>query len=330
MDFLKKTNFDFIGNRKIAYIISIVLVIIGIVSLIFRGGINFGIDFIGGTLIQIKMEPAPEINEVRNILVDNGLRTAQIQRFPQSNEIIIKVKKGEIESREEVHSESPAYPVGETMVQVAASGTEKQTPRMGKVEERFYNMFLNAFPQVKMEIMRVEMVGPSVGKKLLRQAIWALFWGLMGIMVYVGWRFEFKYSAPAVLSLLHDVFIVISVFALLNKEIDMTVIAAFLTIAGYSINDTIVIYDRIREKVRLFAKDELGKVMNIAINETLGRTVITGTSTIIVLVCLLVLGGEVIHNFAFALLIGTILGTYSSIFVASPLVYEWELRHGRK
>ena len=293
MEFFKKTNIDFIGVRKYAFVLSISLIIFSIGTMIVKRGLNFGIDFVGGTLLQIKMQPMPEINEVRKILIENELKTAQIQLFPRENEIIIRIKKGEI----------------------------------SLVEEKFYQMFSKAFPQTKLEILRVEMVGPAVGKKLLRQAILALFWGMIGIMVYVGWRFEFKYSAPAVLAVVHDVLIITGMLTLLNKEITITIIAAILTLVGYSINDTIVIYDRIREKIRLFAKDELGKVMNIAINDTLSRTMITGLTLIIVLVVLFFVGGEVLHDFAFVLLFGVIIGTYSSIFVASPLVYEWEVRH---
>lgn len=327
MEFFKKTNIDFIGKRKIAYTVSIILAVIGAVAIIARGGINFGIDFIGGTLVQLKIEPMPKMEDLRKVLLDNGYKTVQLQRFAGSNEIIVRFKKGEISSVEEIRSDSASNASTSTMVVQANVNTQSQGVFTGGIEGMFNQMLSRAFPQTKCEIMRVEMVGPTVGKKLLRQAIFALFWGMIGIMVYVGWRFEFKYSAPAVLALFHDVFVVTGILVLLNKEIDMTVVAALLTIVGYSINDTIVIYDRIREKVRLYAKDEIGKVMNVAINDTLGRTAITGTSTIFVLVALLIFGGEVLNNFAFTLLIGTIIGTYSSIFVASPLVYEWESRH---
>lgn len=327
MEFFKKTNIDFISIRKFAFALSISLIILFIGTIIFRKGLNFGIDFVGGTLVQIKMEPMPEMNEVRKTLIENGLKTAQIQHFPQENEIIIRVKKSEISLVEEVHSESPSQLSAETVTKVTTVETAQAIPRMGGIENKFYQMFLEKFPQTKLEIMRVEMVGPAVGKKLLNQALVALFWGMIGIMVYVGWRFEFKYSAPAVLALVHDVFITIGILTLLNKEITITIIAALLTLAGYSINDTIVVYDRIREKIRLFAKGELGKVINIAINDTLSRTIITSLTVIIVLVVLFFVGGEALHDFAFALLFGVIIGTYSSIFVASPLVYEWEMRY---
>jgi preprotein translocase subunit SecF len=331
MEFFKKTNIDFIGTRKVAYTVSIILVIIGIVSIIVRGGLNFGIDFVGGTLVQMNMEPMPEIGELRKVLSDNGYKTAQIQRFAGTNEVIVRFKKGEILTVEEIQFDSISNSSTAAVVTAQTGGNTQVGGNMsGGKEAMIGQMFLKAFPQSKLEITRIEMVGPTVGKKLLSQAILALFWGMIGIMVYVGIRFEFKYSAPAVLAIFHDVFVVTGILVLTNREVDMTVIAALLTIVGYSINDTIVIYDRIREKVRLYAKDEIGKVMNVAINDTLSRTVITGSSTIFVLTTLLIFGGEVLSNFAFTLLIGTVIGTYSSVFVASPLVYEWEMMHRKK
>jgi len=332
MEFFKNTKFDFIGKRKIAYTVSIVLAVIGLVSIISKGGLNLSIDFVGGTLIQMKFEPMPGMEEIRKVLADNGLKGAQLQHFPKESEIIIRVKKGE-QITEEVSPDTAAQAseetqsYGETRSLAAFSETAAASPRMGSVEKKFNDMFSAAFPGAKIGIIRAEMVGPSVGKKLLSQAVWALFWGMIGIMIYVGWRFEFKYSAPAVLALLHDVFIVTGLLTLFNMEIDMTIIAALLTIVGYSINDTIVVYDRIREKVKMYARDEIGKVMNVAINDTLGRTFITGLTTIIVLLCIFFFGGEVIHSFAFSLLLGVVIGTYSSIFVASPLVYEWDKRY---
>jgi len=334
MEFFRKTNIDFIGLRKYAFIFSLSLIILGVVSIIVRGGLNLGIDFVGGTLIQLKIEPMPSMEEVRRILVKNGLKTAQLQHFPKENEVIIRVKKGEI-PLEEIQTESPVLSSQETFAAKAVSETSAvsetavSSSGMGMVGKKLHDMFTKEFPGAQIEIVRVEIVGPAVGKQLMKQAMLALFWGLIGIMVYVGWRFEFKYSAPAVLALFHDAFITIGIFAFLNKEITVTVVAAILTLVGYSINDTIVIYDRIREKIRFFARDELGKVMNIAINDTLSRTIITSLTVIIVLLVLFFMGGEVLHDFAFALLIGVIIGTYSSIFVASPLVYEWEKRHRR-
>jgi len=324
MKFLKKTSIDFIGMKKYAFGLSVVLIIIGIISMVVRGGINLGIDFIGGTLTQMKIQPMPAIEEVRKTLIENGLKDAQIQHFPKENEIIVRVKKGEVQLVEEIRLEILPQASGETLVQAVTAQIATQTPRMGGVESKFYEMFSKKFPQTRIEVTRAEMVGPAVGKKLLNQAIKALFAGVILIMVYIGWRFEFKYSAPAVLALLHDTFITIGILTLLNKEITVTIVAAILTLIGYSINDTIVVYDRIREKKRLFAKDELAKVMNIAINETLSRTIITSITTGLVLLSIFFAGGEVLHNFAFTLLFGIIIGTYSSIFVASPLVYELE------
>ncbi|OIN95981.1 protein-export membrane protein SecF [Candidatus Desantisbacteria bacterium CG1_02_38_46] len=324
MKFLKKTSIDFIGMKKYAFGLSVVLIIIGVVSIIVRGGLNLGIDFIGGTLTQMKIQPMPAIEEVRKTLIENGLKDAQIQHFPKENEIIVRVKKGEVQLVEEIRLEILPQASGETLVQAVTAQIATQTPRMGGVESKFYEMFSKKFPQTRIEVTRAEMVGPAVGKKLLNQAIKALFAGVILIMVYIGWRFEFKYSAPAVLALLHDTFITIGILTLLNKEITVTIVAAILTLIGYSINDTIVVYDRIREKKRLFAKDELAKVMNIAINETLSRTIITSITTGLVLLSIFFAGGEVLHNFAFTLLFGIIIGTYSSIFVASPLVYELE------
>jgi len=330
MEFFGKTNFDFISKRKIAYTISIILLIISAVAIIMRGGFNFGIDFVGGTLVQTKMSPTPEVNMIRKVLDENGLKGAQLQHFKQGDEIIIKVRNEEIAAMSAVNTPAVLANSGAGAGQTALTETSQLSVKKTATEQIFSNILTKAFPSSSVEITRVEMVGPAIGKKLLKQAMLALIWGLIGIMIYVGWRFEFKFSAPAVIAIAHDLFIIAGIFALLKKEVDMTTVAALLTIAGYSINDTIIVYDRIREKRRLFAKDELDKVMNLAINETLSRTVITVFSVIIVLFVIFFFGGEVLHNFAFAMIVGTIVGTYSSIFVASPLVYDLERSYRKK
>jgi len=291
IQFFKKTNFDFVGKRKIFFGLSASLILISIFSIFFHKGLNYGIDFSGGTLIQLKFNQHIPLSDVRNILSKNGV-TGELQDFPQQNSILVKVK-----------------------------GTE------AGISENIQGIFKREVPQNPYVLERSEYVGPTIGKHLVNQAFFALFWSFVGIIVYVAFRFKSGiWGAAGVIAIIHDVFITVGLFSVLNREININVIAALLTLAGYSINDTIVIFDRMRENIRLYRKDTLYELINRSVNETLSRTVITSLTVLLVLLSLFFFGGEVIHDFALALLFGVIIGSYSTIFVATPIVYEWEKR----
>ncbi len=297
MQFLQKTNFDFIGKRYIFFLLSSALILAGAVSLIVKGGPNLGIDFQGGVLLQVAFQNPVDINEVRSSLADAGMGGMELQS--SQNSVIIRVKKSDLSQDA----------LGAQVLQV----------------------FKGKFPQNPAIIERTEYVGPAVGRHLIKQANFAILFSLLGIIVYVAFRFHSViWGTSGVLALAHDVFVVVGVFSIMNKEITLTVVAALLTLAGYSINDTIVIFDRIRENIKLMPKDDLGTIINRSVNETLSRTIITSLTVFFVVLTLFLFGGEVIHDFAFALLIGVVVGSYSTIYVASPLVYEWTMYRKRR
>jgi preprotein translocase SecF subunit len=304
MQFFKEPTIDFLRYRKPAYVFSIALIILGIVSLILHGGPRYGIDFRGGTEILLEFNSAITVAEVRTALTELGYGNAEIkssqslQAESGKNDILISVEQGEQEGRE----------VAETI--------------KAKLSE--------LFPDKPYEELRVENVGPKIGAELRRAALLAIFISLFFILLYISWRFEFKFAVGAIAALFHDVMITLGIFSLLNIEISLVVVAAFLTIVGYSLNDTIVVFDRIRENFKVMRRDTIDRVINVSINQSLSRTVITSMTTLTVLLVLFFFGGLVIHSFAFALIIGVFIGTYSSAFVASPIVVEWEMRSEQK
>jgi len=340
MEFIKPgININFLGRRKFAFIFSSAMIIITILLLVFKGGINYGVDFSGGILVQVKLEKERTPSEIRAALQAIQLEDSIIQEFGEKgqNEYLIRVKKTDI----------------------------KLTGLSEKIRQSLVVEFGEG-----VDIRRVEMVGPKVGKDLRQKALFAIFYAILFIAIYISGRFEMKwlisiimavslafivniasgigvrvtwliviamivtlalcwflnlkYAMGAIIALVHDVAITIGVFTLADKEISLSIIAAFLTIVGYSLNDTIVVFDRVRENTRRFRKRSLKDVINASINETLSRTILTSTTTLFVVACLFVLGGSVIHDFTFALLVGVIVGTYSSIFVASPILLVWE------
>jgi preprotein translocase subunit SecF len=287
------TNFDFIGKRKYAYIVSLVLLAVAVGSLIFHGGPNYGIDFTGGHLIQVKFSKNVTIPELKKALTSIGLTDATVQDFSggQENEYIIRLIK-----------------------------TEEDNTVLSKNIEK---ALTDSFGAGSFEIRRVEMVGPKVGKNLQTKALWAVILACGGILIYVAIRFELRFAVGAVVALAHDAIITVGAFSLANMEVNLPIVAAILTVIGYSVNDTIVIFDRIRENLRKAGKTPEAEVMNKSINETLSRTVITVGVTMLAVLSLLFLGGGVLSDIAFALTVGFLMGAYSSIFVASPLVLEW-------
>lgn len=302
MRFFGETKIDFINKRRIAFIISALFVLTGIVSLIINGGPKYSIDFTGGVSLELDLSPITEnsevidIQEIRDVLAQNDIEGTEIQEIKDSEGrtlILIKTK---------------------------AVGDAKD-----KVSTQIVNIIKKNFPDnINPEtlIRLQEEVGPKIGEELKGKAILAIFWALLGIIIYIWWRFEFAFGVAAVIALFHDVMITVGIFSITGKEISLPIVAALLTIVGYSLNDTIVVFDRIREDLKIYRKESYGGVINHSINETLSRTIITSLTTFVVVLSLYIFGGTVIHDFAFAILIGVVVGTYSSIFVASPLMVE--------
>ena len=282
---MKTTNINFIGNRNIAMIFSGILMIISIISLATRG-LDMGIDFTGGTLIEVGYQQPADLNVLRNTLVEANFPDATVQNFGTSKDVLIRLKP---------HDDM------------------KNTDISAKIIEA-----INKTTKEPASIRRIEFVGPQVGDDLAQDGFLALLYSTIGILIYIAWRFEWKFSVGAVIATFHDVIVTLGVFSVFQLEFDLTVLAAILALIGYSLNDTIVVYDRIRESFREMRKTSTEEIMNISINVTLSRTIITSLTVVLVLVSLFFLGGSVIHNFATAMLFGVVFGTYSSIFIASP------------
>ena len=286
--FIRNPNFNFIGRRKTAYFISLFLIVIGMVSLISRGEQNLGIDFSGGTLQEFRFEKPISADRVREALKEINLGDSSIQQYKDKRDILVR-----------------------TYADTAG---------------RVIDKFKTEFSENSFEILRVETVGPAVGKDLTAKAISALIFALIGICIYISLRFEFRFAIAAIIALFHDVLIAAGALSLTGREFSVPVIAALLTVVGYSINDTIVVFDRIREDLRIMRKSKYEEIINASINQTLSRTLLTSLSTLLVVSALFFLGGAVINDFAFVLLVGVIVGTYSSIFVASPILVDWRKR----
>lgn len=283
---MKTTNINFIGNRNIAMLFSGILMLISIGSLAVRG-LQMGIDFTGGTLIEIGYQKAADLTALRNTLDTEGYSDATVQNFGTAKDVLIRLKPHEGVSSADLSS---------------------------KVLEA-----INKTTAEPASVRRVEYVGPQVGDDLAEDGFLALLYSTIGILIYIAWRFEWKFSTGAVIATIHDVIVTLGLFSILGLEFDLTVLAAVLALIGYSLNDTIVVYDRIRENFRLLRNKSTEEIMNISVNVTLSRTIMTSLTVILVLVSLFFLGGEVIHNFSIVLLFGVFFGTYSSIFIASPM-----------
>jgi preprotein translocase subunit SecF len=345
MQFVKPDiNIDFVGKRKIAFSVSLAMIIISIASLVIHGGPKYGIDFAGGTLVQVKFNQPVTLKNIKSGLAAIDLEKSSVQGFGEQseNEYLIRTDRSVMTS-------------GEFTLKVQQA-LESST---GK----------------GVTVRRVEMVGPQVGKDLREKALFAMFYALLFIAIYISGRFELKwllsgviagvlmgavyflsifnvsvpyliaaallvslalywflglkYAMGATVALIHDVTITVGIFSIFNKEFTLPIIAALLTIIGYSLNDTIIVFDRIRENLRKYHKNPLEVIINKSVNETLSRTILTSMTTLVVVVALFVLGGGIIHDFAFALLVGIVVGTYSSIYVASPILLAWQVR-GKK
>lgn len=299
LEILGKTNFDFMGKRRYAFVFSGIMVLLGIIALIqiSRGAANLGIDFAGGTAVQLKFDQAIRIDEARKALETNGLGNAELQEFGQDNKLLIRVK---------------------------ASTTIEE-----KIAERVVAVFSKEFPSNHFVVDSSTEIGPMIGKKLQQDALVAIVVSFAGIILYIAARFELRFGVAAALATFHDVLAVLGAFYVLDKEITLLVVTALLTLAGYSLTDTVVVFDRIRENLKLRRRDSEETMINNAVNQVLSRTIVTSLTVVLVLIPLTLAGGEVLHDFSLALLWGVIFGTYSSVFVASPLLLIWPGTPGR-
>ncbi len=295
MELFADADYKLIDKRKIAAIFSIALIFIGLLSIVFHNGLRLGIDFEGGTLMQMQFENPVEVGNIRSALENVGLGNAEIQQFGAPTEVIIRVLRTDVGEGE-------------------------------KTSEQIQMALTQTLPDNPFEVRRLEQVGPKIGGELRGKAVLAILSALLGIVLYISIRFEFKFAIASIVALVHDILITLGVFSLLNLEITLAIIAAFLTIVGYSLNDTIVVFDRVRENLKALRRESYEHIVNLSINQSLSRTVVTSVTTFLVVLILWLGGSEVIENFAFALIIGVIVGTYSSIFVASPVIVEWNAR----
>ncbi|HET9607836.1 MAG TPA: protein translocase subunit SecF [Nitrospira sp.] len=299
LEILGKTNVDFMGKRRYAFLFSGIMVVLGVIALIqiARGQANLGIDFAGGTAVQLKFDQSIRIEDARKALESNGLADAELQEFGQENKLLIRVK---------------------------ASTTIEE-----KTAEKVVSIFSKEFPSNKFVVESSTEIGPTIGKKLQSDALVAIVISFAGIILYIAARFELRFGVAAALATFHDVLAVLGAFYLLDKEITLLVVTALLTLAGYSLTDTVVVFDRIRENLRLRRREQEETMINNAINQVLSRTIVTSLTVVLVLIPLTLAGGEVLHDFSLALLGGVIFGTYSSVFVASPLLLLWPGGAGR-
>ena len=293
--FKSETHFNFMGRIKAAVIFSTALILIGLGSVAVSGGLKFGIDFAGGTLIQLQFKNPPDIEVIRDGLKTIGLGESTIQEFGSKRDILIRVQRSE--------------------EKLEAVGSMVRKSLMGK------------FNVDEISVERVEMVGPKVGRDLREKALLSILYAIIGIVIYISWRFEIQYAIAAIIALIHDVLVTMGAFSIFDKEFTLVIVAAFLTIIGYSLNDTIVVFDRIRENLRRKGKSSIADMINTSINQTLSRTLLTSGTTLLVVIALFFFGGEIIHDFSFALLVGIFIGTYSSIFIASVFLVYWDSRN---
>ncbi|OGT96844.1 MAG: protein-export membrane protein SecF [Geobacteraceae bacterium GWB2_52_12] len=297
MEFLGKTNIDFIGKRKISFVISAIISIIGIIGVIqvARGAANMGIDFSGGTSMQIKFSNPVPIAEARAALHQNGIAKVELQEIKEGNKLLVKIDKN-------------------------------TSLALGKAAEAVQVALKKGLPNNAFIVESSTEIGPSIGDKLRKDTLIAVLISLLGIILYIAWRFDLKFGIGAIAATSHDVLAMFAVFFVMNKEINLLFITAVLTIAGYSLTDTVVVFDRIRENLHKNLKGALHTIFNSSINECLSRTIITSLTTFMAAGALFFFGGEVIHDFSLALLVGIGVATYSSVFVASPIVLLLENR----
>ncbi len=304
----QKSNINFIGIRMIAFIFSAIL-IFGSIGITVQKGLNLGIDFTGGTMIEIRTPVAkPDLEGLRGSLNGLGLGSISIQEFGQVDDLLIRLPE---------QKKPEGWQKGDAEPNNAAIETVRAT-------------LDDIYEGQKVDYRRIEFVGPQVGEELKLKGLYAIIFSLLGILTYVWFRFEWQFGIAAIVALAHDAIATIGLFALTQMEFNLSTVAAILMIAGYSINDTVVVFDRIRENLRKYKKKPLGELLNFSINQTLSRTLMTSVTTLLALIALYVFGGEVIRGFVYALIFGIVIGTYSSIFVASPVLLFMNIRRGAK
>lgn len=296
MQLIKNTNIDFVGKRKITFVISGIIAIIGIIGIIqiARNAANMGIEFSGGTSVQLNFTRPVSLEQARNALALNHLKEANLQEIKEGNKLLIKVGKTALAN--------------------------------GKAVDTIKDVLAKEFPGNAFVVESSSEIGPSIGDKLKKDTLIAVAVSMLGIIAYIAWRFDLKFGIGAIVATLHDVLAMIALFYLMNKEINLLFVTAVLTIAGYSLTDTVVVFDRIRENLNKHLDQSMESIFNRSINEVLSRTVVTSLTTFLAAISLFLFGGEVIHDFALALVAGVVIATYSSIFIASPIVAELESR----
>ena len=294
LQILHKTNINFMGWKNVSFAVSAVMISLGLLALvqISRGKANMGIDFVGGTTVQLSFKDRLPIDEARTALDKAGYQGFTLQDFSEGNKILIRLREHE------------------------------------GVAEKVVETFKQNFPSMPFEVEATTEIGPTIGADLQKDALLAIIFSVIAIIIYIAIRFEFKFGVAAAIATMHDVFAVLAVFWLLNKEINLLIVTALLTLAGYSLTDTVVVFDRIRENLKKAKREPLPQLINASINEVLSRTIITSLTVVLVLVPLVIFGGEVLHDFSLSLLLGVIVGTYSSVFVASPILAVWHAKAG--
>ena len=299
MEFIRDTKIDFLGKKRIAFSISAVMVLLGLAAVIqiTWGEANLGIDFAGGTAVQLKFDQPIQLENARSLLAQKGFPDAELQEFVQDNKLLIRVKK--------------------------------DTTIEEKVADRIVKSFKEGFPENQFVVDSSTEIGPKIGKKLQKDAVVAITFSMIGIILFIAIRFEIRFGIAAAIATFHDVLSVLGILYFFGHEITLLIVTALLTLAGYSLTDTVVVFDRIRENLRQRRRETLEEVVNSGINQVLARTFVTSLTTFLVVFTLFLFGGEVIHDFSLALMLGVIIGTYSSIFVASPFLLIWKGGQGR-
>lgn len=303
MRIIPPTNIDFMGLRNRAYLFSLIIIIMGIISLIFKG-IDYGIDFLGGTEIVVEFTEPPDIGEIRSVMIKAGFPTAEIKTYGNPRIVMIRTEE-------------------------QAEGTQ--------IADKMKDALIGSFQKTFHQVLEEQKIGPKVGAEMRRDALYAVIFSLIAMLVYIGLRFKFVYGIGAVVALFHDVLVTLGIISLVDKltpftnfEINQNMIAAFLTLVGLSVNDTVVVFDRIRENQKIYRSMGIYELINKSVNQTLSRTIITSATIFMVTVVIFFLGGEVNRGFAFALIVGVTVGTYSSIFIASSVVLEYTIRKQAK
>lgn len=294
IELIKRPNIDFMGKRFYTFGLSGVLVLLGIIAIfqIWRGAANLGIDFAGGTAVQIKFSKALSLQDIRGALEGSGVKDFDLQDLPTENKVLVRVKKSEAS--------------------------------LGELSDRIISILSQRFSEANPVIDSITQIGPKVGNRLRNDALVAIGVATVGILIYIAFRFQFRFAVGATIATFHDVLAVLGIFYILGKEINLIFVSALLTIAGYSLTDTVVVFDRIRENLKKGFKEKVESIINMSINEVLSRTVIVSLTTLFTAAALFIFGGEVIHDFSLAIILGIIVGTYSSVFVASPVVLLWK------